>query len=191
MKIMLNGRCLEGKRTGVGRYFANVLREWSKDKKQHNFDLYFKDEISNDNFLSANNFSSTLVPSLNSINIGPVWENFFLPRALNKDADIYFSPLYTLPIFQKTCKQVVTIFDISYIAHPEWFPLRNRISLQLLTGPTVKQADMILTGSEATKLEIIKYYDVNPDKIKVTNLGVEQKFLELSQDQFTVNSVDL
>jgi glycosyltransferase involved in cell wall biosynthesis len=184
MEIIINGRCLEGKRTGVGRYLANILRVWTSTNDQNHYDIYFKDQISEDPFLELENVSSTIAPNIDQLNIGPIWENVFLPRSINKNkkADVYFSPSYTLPIYPYKCKQVVTIFDISYIAHPEWFPRRNRIPLQILTKPTIKKADVILTGSEATKLEIMKYYDVNPEKINVTNLGVEKKFVDLDKE---------
>jgi glycosyltransferase involved in cell wall biosynthesis len=181
MEILINGRNLEGKRTGVGRYLANIIRIWSEKYHENNYKIFFKDEISSDPFINASNVESTLVSTPKSINIGPIWENIFLPNALrkNKTADLYFTSNYTLPVFPQRFKEIVTIFDISYIAHPEWFPKRNLAALKMLTGPTVNRADIILTGSEATKNEILKYYDVDNSKIFVTNLGVEEEFLKL------------
>jgi len=181
MRIMINGRCLEGKRTGVGRYLSNLLRIWGSEYKSNYYDIYFRNEFSNDSFLEEDNISASLVPNSKLFDLGPVWENFYLPRALrkNKQAEVYFSPLYTLPIYPLKCKQVVTIFDISYIAHPEWFPKKQLASINTLTGPTVRKADIILTGSEATKKEIIKYFNVKDEKIYVTNLGVDKKFIDM------------
>ena len=183
MNMMINARCLEGKRTGVGRYLANLLDIWSANNSGNNYDLYFRNGISDDDFLDRDGVSSIVVPNSKIFDLGPVWEDIYLPRALNKDkdADVYFSPTYTLPMHPLKCKKVVTIFDISYIAHPEWFPFKNRISLQLLTGSTVKKADVILTGSEATKQEILKYYNVDENKIFVTNLGVDKELLSLNE----------
>ena len=183
MNMMINARCLAGKRTGVGRYLANLLDIWSANNSGNNYDLYFRNGISDDDFLDRDGVSSIVVPNSKIFDLGPVWEDIYLPRALNKDkdADVYFSPTYTLPMHPLKCKKVVTIFDISYIAHPEWFPFKNRISLQLLTGSTVKKADVILTGSEATKQEILKYYNVDENKIFVTNLGVDKELLSLNE----------
>ena len=182
---MINGRCLEGKRTGVGRYLSNIIRIWSENNKNHDYDIYFRDGLSSDAFLSENNVSATLVPNSKLLDLGPIWENFYLPRALSKNssADIYFTSNYTLPVLPVAAKKVVTIFDISYIAHPEWFPKKQLASLALLTGPTVRKADIILTGSMATKNEILKYYDIDENKIKITNLGIDKKFLNLDKTQ--------
>jgi glycosyltransferase involved in cell wall biosynthesis len=184
MKILVNGRNLEGTRTGVGRYLANILRVWTNENTNHQFKLYYKDEISSDGFNNSSNVISTLVPNSKILDYGPIWENIYLPKALNNNssADLYFTSNYTLPIAPLKFREAVTIFDISYIAHPEWFPTRNLVALKLLTGPTVKRADIILTGSEATKKEILKYYDINHEKIHVTNLGVDEEFIELEKN---------
>ncbi len=195
MEILINGRNLEGKRTGVGRYLANIIRIWSEKYEENEYKIFFKDEISSDPFINASNVEATLVNTPKSINIGPIWENVFLPNALskNKTADLYFTSNYTLPVFPQRFKEIVTIFDISYIAHPEWFPKRNLAALKMLTGPTVNRADIILTGSEATKNEILKYYDIDGSKIFVTNLGVEEKFLklDLKSDDEAINKLKL
>jgi len=190
MRIMINGRSLEGKRTGVGRYLSNIIRIWSENNKNNDYDIYFRDGLSSDAFLSENNVSATLVPNSKLFDLGPVWENFYLPRALRKNpsADIYFTSNYTLPILPIAAKKVVTIFDISYIAHPEWFPKKQLASLVPLTGMTVRKADVILTGSMATKNEILKYYDIDEQKIQITNLGIDQRFLNSDKFQGKIES---
>ncbi|MDB4085537.1 glycosyltransferase family 4 protein [Amylibacter sp.] len=183
MKLAINGRTLEGRRTGVGRYQANLLNIWSAEENQNTYDLYFKNEIPKDEFLKNPNITTHLIPNPKYIDIGPLWENFYLPKGVrkNSNADIYFTANYTLPILPISTKKVVTIFDISYIAHPEWFPKRQLASLAPLTGPTVRKADVIITGSIATKNEILKYYDIDENKIKITNLGVDNTFLNLDK----------
>lgn len=185
MKLLLHGRTLEGKRTGVGRYFANLLRIWTEEFKDNTYDIFFRDEIPNDDFISSPNVNTHLVKNSKIFNYGPVWENIYLPSKLSnfKNYDIYFTPEYILPIrpIRSSRKKIVTIFDISYIAHPDWFPKRQLLTLTPLTGPTLRKADVILTGSESTKNEILKYYnDINPNKILVTHLGVDKKFEDIN-----------
>ena len=47
MKIGINCHNLEGQRTGVGRYLANLLREW-ESQTDAEFFLYFKNVIPED-----------------------------------------------------------------------------------------------------------------------------------------------
>ena len=184
MKLLIHGRTLEGKRTGVGRYLANILRIWTEEYKDNTYDIFFRDEIPNDDFISSPNVNSHLVKNSKILDYGPIWENIYLPSKLSKfkDYDIYFTPEYILPVrpLKAARKQIVTIFDISYIAHPEWFPKRQLLTLSPLTGPTLKRADIILTGSESTKNEILKYYNINGDKVNVTHLGVDKKFEDIN-----------
>ena len=181
MEILINGRCMEGKQTGVGRYLANMLKIWTKKYPQHKYNLFFKKEFPSDISLTKECVHSSIAPGQDLIHYGPVWENLFLPLAArqHKKADLFFSPGYTLPLIPVNCKKVITIFDISYLTHPEWFSYKYRIPYQILTKPTLKKADIILTGTEFTKQEILRLYDVNANKICVTNLGVEEKFIKL------------
>ena len=84
MRIMINGRCLEGKRTGVGRYLSNIIRIWSENNKNNDYDIYFRDGLSSDAFLNKyNHLSSTVfnsarvllnfVSSTNTYEISFIW----------------------------------------------------------------------------------------------------------------------
>ena len=184
MEILINGRCMEGKQTGVGRYLANMLKIWTKKYSQHKYKLFFKKEFPTDASLTNECVSSSIASGQDLIHYGPVWENIFLPLAArqHKKADLFFSPSYTLPLIPVKCKNVITIFDISYLTHPEWFSFKHRMPYQILTKPTLKKADIILTGTEFTKQEILRLYNVNANKICVTNLGVEERFMELERE---------
>ena len=188
--MTINGRNLEGRRTGVGRYLSNVLNLWTQTYDDFSADIFFRNHIPDDKFLVERRINSHLITPPPAIDYGPIWENIYLPKAVKKcrNADIYFSSNYTLPLTKIADRHVVTIFDISYIAHPEWFPKRQLASLRPLTGPTVRNADMILTGSLATKLEILKYYDIDSEKIKVTNLGIDNEFLKYSEPEGVFHS---
>ncbi len=184
MELLINGRCMEGKITGVGRYLVNILNVWTEKYRKHKYKILFKNEIPVITSLSKECVYSSIAPRHEFINHGPIWENVYLPLAARKHkyADLYFSPYYTLPLVGMNCKKVVTIFDISYLTHPEWFPYKQRMPFELLTKSTLKQADMILTGTEYTKHEILGRYNVSPEKIKVTNLGVDDKFIAMERE---------
>ena len=197
MKLLIHGRTLEGKRTGVGRYLANILRIWTEEYKDNTYDIFFRDEIPNDDFISSPNVNSHLVKNSKILDYGPIWENIYLPSKLSKFKDyyIYFTPEYILPVrsLKAARKKIVTIFDISYIAHPEWFPKKQLLTLKPLTSPTLKRADIILTSSASTKNDILKYYDINGDKIHVTHLGVDKKFEDINgiKDSHYVENVKI
>lgn len=65
-------------------------------------------------------------------------------------------------------KKVVTIHDLGYIRLPEYVQKANRKFLKRFVGPSVKQADLVLSVSQFTKQEIAEYYHIPEDKILVT-----------------------
>jgi glycosyltransferase involved in cell wall biosynthesis len=184
-KIDIDCCNLYKKRTGVGRYLSNLLNVWMVNSVK-NINLYYKNELSGDFFNNYEGYKNIIVPH-GIIKKNQYWTNIKLySKLLNSDSEIYFTPNYTIPALPIHQKKVVTIFDISYISNPEWFPMDQRLALNLLTGHTIRNSSLILTGSNATKNEILKYYNLDEKKIKVTALGVDYNLrdaLNISKNQ--------
>jgi glycosyltransferase involved in cell wall biosynthesis len=179
MIIVIDARSLEGQKTGVGRYLVNLLEYW-KDEKDIRFILYFQNSIPDDEILKSQNFIKKIIKNPIGLKSNAFWQHFTLPANLKKDhPNFFFSPSYLLPFFCPI-KSAVTIHDISYEACPEWFSLSNRILLRKMSFCAAKKAEIIFTPSNFSKNEIIKYYKVNPEKIKVTLLGVGESFKKKS-----------
>ena len=81
--------------------------------------------------------------------------------------DLLFSPGYTAPL-RAPFPQVVTVHDVQYRAMPEAFPWWWRQANRFLVGRAAKNADIILTGSEFSRREIVKYYGVASEKVVLT-----------------------
>ena len=62
-------------------------------------------------------------------------------------ADVLFSPAYTGPILSPV-PLVVAIHDVSYAAHPEWFPWREGVRRRVMARLSALRAARILTISE-------------------------------------------
>jgi len=180
MTIGIDCHNLEGRRTGVGRYLINLLSEWSRLKSEHRFFLFFKNEIPGD-VPRIENFR----PSILKTQSTAVFMHHLLPKAAEKERlNLFFSPSYLLPIrISSKIKTAVTIHDISYEAHPEWFSWQNNILLRLISKHSAKKADFIISPSKFTKQEIVKYYPVHPEKIFIIPLGAEKKFKRIEDCQ--------
>lgn len=175
MNIAIDARSLESNKTGVGRYLAGLLKYWKKNK-EHKFILYFKDKIPDDNFLRSDNFKLKLPKNPFGFSSNFFFQHFLLPYNLAKDkADFFFSPFYLKP-FYCPAKSSVVLHDISYEAHPEWFDFKSQFILRALSKFSAKTADKIFTVSNYSKEEIIKFYEINPDKITVTHLAPDKDF---------------
>jgi glycosyltransferase involved in cell wall biosynthesis len=73
---------------------------------------------------------------------------------------------YTSPLRVRV-PVVVTVHDVSFIEHPEYFTFGRREQLRLTVSRTVKTASRIITVSEFSKKAILRHYDVPADKVHV------------------------
>ena len=87
--------------------------------------------------------------------------------------DVYFEPNIVLHGYAAR-KRVVTVHDLSFVHHPEWFPARAAY-LRTSVKQTVRLADLVLTGSVAIKAEIVESFGVSEDRIRVIRHGVDHE----------------
>lgn len=87
-------------------------------------------------------------------------------------------------IKQSGIKSIVTIHDLIFFPHPEWY---SRIDVFLYKKKffrTIKEADIIIAISECTKRDIIRYGNVDERKIEVIYQSYNPIFSqEISQDE--------
>jgi glycosyltransferase involved in cell wall biosynthesis len=164
VKIGVDARELCGRPTGVGRYLAGLLHEWEKDgsARRHQFILYAPADTG---FEGA--FETRRVEG----RPGSFWEQFRLPRAIRADRlDVFFAPAYTAPPVRVPL--VVTIHDLSFVAHPEWFRPRERLRRRVLTRRAAHAARAIITVSEFSRRELVERLGVDRGRIHVIPHGV-------------------
>lgn len=101
------------------------------------------------------------------------------------DCDLYLETHYNVPIFPiKTKKRIVIIYDMNHLAFYEKLSLAQKIYTRFMMNKAVKMSDTIITISEFSKSEIIKYLKVDPLKIKVVHFGIDPDIIktELKKD---------
>ena len=100
----------------------------------------------------------------------------FLPvpyyKFFGSDCDITHFFNYIVPPKVKG-KSVVTVHDMVYKAFPETVRARTKYMLDTGLKKSMKRADIIVTDSEFSKTEIIKYFPQYQDKIRVVPCGVD------------------
>lgn len=168
LHIAVDGRELLGKRTGVGRYVLEILRAWSPAPPDHRIRVFLPAEPT-DGLRAA-------LPAIQwhveqGAGSGTRWEQMRLPRALARaQPDVLFAPAYTAPI-RLPCPMVVTIHDVSFFAHPEWFGRREGLRRRWLTRATARRATTVLTVSEFSRSEIQRYLRIPADRIVIAPPG--------------------
>ena len=191
MRIAFDALPLLGKKTGIGCCEAGQVKALAKLYPEHDFILnYFaiknleqnKQEISNyftENLSAKHAFCSAYGYRILSSFL-PISYDWFFGK--NNYLTHFFN--YIVP-FGVSGKCVVTVHDMVYKAFPETVRSRTRHMLDLGLVKSMQRADRIVTDSEFSKSEIIKYYSEFQDKIRVVPCGVDcEKFYPVADKNF-------
>ncbi len=168
LRIGVDARELLGDTTGVGRYLGELIRRWvaRDDASKRRFLLYSPAA------LALPCPGGTTEPRILRGGAGTWWEQTTLRRTVGQDRpDVFFAPAYTAPLAIGV-PVAVTIHDVSFIAHPEWFRPRERWRRGLITRRTVAAAHVVLTVSQFSRGEIERLLHVSRSRIRVIYPGV-------------------
>ncbi len=166
MRVAIDARELCGRPTGVGRYLNGLLDAWSRsdEARRHEWTL-----IAHQSPMNVAWPASVEVAAGDG---GTAWEQLTLPRAVRASgADVFFAPGYTAPLSVAT-PLVLTIHDVSYFAHPEWFSFREGTRRRLLTAWSARRARAVITDTAFSKTEILKHLGISDQRITTIPLGI-------------------
>ena len=122
----------------------------------------------------------TGVPAGRSLPSNLGWSIDGLPRAIRRTGlDVFHAPAYTAPLWGAH-PLVVTIHDVSYARHPEWYPYRIDPVRRWFYRRSAQAADLVITDSEFSRREIEAAYGIPPERIRVIPLGVGPSFAPMA-----------
>jgi glycosyltransferase involved in cell wall biosynthesis len=104
------------------------------------------------------------------------WTLIGLPRtAARARVRVIHAPAYTAP-FWAGVPVVLTIHDVSYETHPEWYPYRRDWLRRFYYRRSARAAHRIVTVSAFSAGEIVAAYGIARERITVVPLGVRASF---------------
>jgi len=107
---------------------------------------------------------------------------FLLPfAAKSRHVDVLWSPGYTAPAIYFS-PQVVTICDLQYMSFPEDMTVIERKTLDVLVRTACKRCQAVITISEFSRQEVIKYNFTDAEQVFAVLLGVTDEFSYSSPD---------
>jgi glycosyltransferase involved in cell wall biosynthesis len=110
-----------------------------------------------------------------------LWQQLAFPwHAWRDRVDVVFSPYYSGPLFAPA-PQVVCICDISFSLFPQDFPSWLRFKPKLLARPVSRRAARVITISEFSRQEIVREYQLAPEKVVVIPAGNEDSLWRRSR----------
>lgn len=153
--VVVNGRFLARRVTGVERYGREILR-------------YFGGNI---------RLEATGRQGLR----GHAWEQWILPSKLNRGS-ILWSPANTGPLLVRN--QALTIHDLSPLEHPEWFRMGFAAWYRLLLPLLVRQVRKIFTPSEYVKQKVMRRFGIRNVIVTPNGVDRSVFHPEARQNQF-------
>lgn len=170
LRIGIDGRSFDSPAPGIRRYVASLTRAL--------LDLREPLEIvalgGRDSSAIPSGIGRVAEPPHPPTNAG--WILVGLPRAARRaGVDVIHAPAYTAPFFSPV-PVVLTIHDVSYERHPEWYPYRRDWMRRAFYRRSARSASHILTVSEFSASEIRATYRIPRERVTVAPLGVDPAF---------------
>lgn len=183
MKVSIDGQFfLKGEKTGIGWVAHNVInnlylspdREYQLNCFTLGYGRASQQEI--DQFEEIG-FTIKKVKWFHDVVYRMIWNFLPIPYSLffgkKTQVTIFFNYIIPPGVYGK---KITMVHDMAYKAYPETVRMKTRKFLEMSLEKTCKRADKIITISEFSKSEIIRYLQVDDDKIEVIPLGVDTEF---------------
>jgi len=71
---------------------------------------------------------------------------------------------------------VTTVHDVHWKRFPETFPMKDRLLMDIFLPLTFRRATIVITDSRASRSDLVHFFRVPPDKIRVIYLAAEERF---------------
>lgn len=97
--------------------------------------------------------------------------------------DILHIPHCNIPLFYHG-KMVVTVHDLTHLVYPEFLPFKLvHLYFKFIFWFVCKRANRIITVSESTKRDLLKFFKADENKITVIPLGVDKEFVKKNTNE--------
>lgn len=104
---------------------------------------------------------------------GAIWKQGRVPAALVRDrVDVFHSMTSTLP-FWRPARTVLTVCDLFHEVYPKHVPPATQRTMHFLYSYAAHRADRVIAISEATKHDLVRFYNIPEGKVTVVYPGVD------------------
>jgi len=178
MKIGLDIQALAGRLTGVGYYTLGLLKglaEVSPSEKIYPFYFSSRGGVELPSLVYKKLFPrGRKIPGRL---LGASWKLLGLPPLnwLVPGMDLYhFTNFVARPVKRKPV--ITTVYDLSFREYPQYTEPKNLKYLNRFLPPSLERSDRIVVISEFTRTELLDYYSVPENKVRVIHGGVNEEF---------------
>ena len=171
MRVAIDARKLHD--FGIGTYTRNLLRHLARIDRDTEYVLLCHEPDLGIAAQLGPNFRTVLESSANY----SVREQIHVPWVLRRERpDVFHAPHYVLPP-AVPCRSVVTIHDCIHLMFPQYLPSRAAYAYAKASmWSAAKRSSRILTVSEASKRDILHFFNVPPEKVVVVYNSIDERF---------------
>jgi glycosyltransferase involved in cell wall biosynthesis len=175
---------IPGQVGGTEIYLRNLLSAFSRQSGNHEYFVFTNAET-----------GYGLGPASDSIHLRPqdvravnrpmrlIWEQTELPMQAHKlKLDCMLNAGFTAPAVTP-CPNVTVFHDLQHKRHPEYFRRFDLPAWQFFLWISARRSRILVADSAATKADIIHYYSIPEDRIRVVPLGVENEFFQIGRER--------
>ena len=173
MRIAIDVRKLHD--FGVGTYVRNLVHWLARLDRETEFVLLCRREDCE----AIEQLGPNFRPMPDRSASYSVAEQFTVPLDLARvRPDLFHAPHYVLPALTP-CRSIVTIHDCIHLRFPEYLPGRlAHLYARIFFRVAAKRSARILTVSEASKRDILRFCPVPAEKVTVIFNAIDDRFFE-------------
>jgi glycosyltransferase involved in cell wall biosynthesis len=167
------------KGTGIGTYTEKILKNMIADNADMFFELYWSGS-DYENF----SFGNTQI-MMTSKKHHKFFDQYYIPTNVKiKQSEIYHVPQNGIGLSQFiSCKKVVTIHDLIPYMMPETVGKGYLLKFLSQIPQVIGISDAIITVSNCSKRDILKFFPIDENKIFVTPLAADESFKPLDKEK--------
>ncbi|MBI4134355.1 MAG: glycosyltransferase family 4 protein [Candidatus Terrybacteria bacterium] len=162
--------------TGVERYLSELLRSMAilPDASAHRFLLYTNQQPTTHHqpYVMSGGLFGAGRSEIRVLRALLMWTQLRLSwEMLRFPPDVLFLPAQALPrALPKS--SVATIHGVEFLHVPDRYPATRRRYLDFITRDALRRSRAVIVPSDATKGDLLRFYDANPEKVHVVPHGL-------------------
>lgn len=181
MRIGFDAKRAFNNHRGLGNYSRETLRILTSLSPEHHYFLFTPAIDPTLQYCSPEQAEIILPHQAKGKWSQSIWRTYTIPKEASAlKIDLYHGLSHEIPRgMEKTgIKTVVTMHDLLFMKHPEWFPAFDRWMYRKKYIDSCQRADGIIAVSEQTRRELLELTKLDPDKVKVVYQGCNPMFRE-------------
>lgn len=108
-----------------------------------------------------------------------VWEQFQAPFLAARNAcKLMHHPMTTSPFWQQGVSHLVTLHDLNFLLHPEWYSRSFRIVYAICATPGLKRSRCVVTISDYVRRQTSEYLRIPPQRLRMIHNGSKMLYAD-------------